>query len=81
MQITFEAYDRLQAQLEEIPNHAPEWLPSDGDLSLFVSQTPEKYLEFLIWLTCTANLPATDEGRVRMRGINQILYTQLIFLD
>ena len=80
MEITFEAYDLLQEQLEALPNPSPTWLPSESDLKVYVVKKPKGYLEFLIWLTLTT-APTSDEGKARLRAINQILYEKIIFLD
>ena len=80
MEITYDAYDRLQEQLEAIPNQSATWLPSEEDLETYVTKNPERYLEFLIWLTATTT-PITDEGKTRQRTINRVLYEKIIFLD
>ena len=80
MKITFEDYDIMQEQLEELPNRSPAWLPSEEDLNTYVMTKPEKFIEFLLWLTFTAK-PDTDESRIHMRAINRILYDKIIFLD
>ena len=80
MEITYEAYDRLQEQLEAIPNQSAIWLPTEEDLTVYVAKDPARYLEFLIWLSVTAN-PTTDDGKVRQRAINRVLYEKIIFLD
>jgi len=80
MEITFEAYDLMQEQLEVLPNQSLTWLPSEDDLKTYVFKKPEKYLEFLIWLTVTVS-PTTDEGKARLKAVNQILYEKIIFLD
>jgi hypothetical protein len=80
MKITYDDYDRLQEELEEIPNQSANWLPSEDDIKTYVAQKPETFLEFLLWLTFTAT-PATAEGKTQMRAINRILYEKLVFLD
>lgn len=80
MKITFDDYDRMQEQLEAIPNQSATWLPSEEELSTYVTNKPEKFLEFLIWLSLTV-VPTTEDSKIRMRAIKQILYDKVIFLD
>jgi len=81
MKITYDEYDALQARLEAIPNPDPGWLPAQEALDVHVAANPEKYLEFLLWLTFTA-LPAdSEEGNIRLRAVNKILYREIIFLE
>jgi len=80
MKITYEAYDRLQEELENVPNKKPAWLPTEDELNTYVIPAPEKFLDFLLWLTFTA-VPATDEGTESLRAINRILYENIIFVD
>jgi len=81
MQITYEAYDRLQEELENIPNQKPAWLPTEDELTNYASQDPERLLEFLLWLTFTVDAPTTAEGQNRLRAINRFLYEKIIFPD
>ena len=80
MKITYDDYDRMEEQLQEIPNQSATWLPSDEELNTYVIKKPDKFLEFLVWLTLTV-APATDEIKERLRAINRILYEKLVFVD
>jgi len=80
MKITYEDYDLMQVQLEAIPNQSAIWLPSEDNLNAYVVKKPEKFLEFLLWLTLTV-VPVTEEAKERMRAIKRILYEKIFFLD
>jgi len=80
MKITYDDYDLMQEQLEVIPNLSAVWLPSKEDLDTYVVIEPEKFLEFLLWLTFTV-APVTDESKERMRAIKRILCEKIIFMD
>ena len=80
MKITYEDYDLMQEQLEAIPNQSATWLPSEDDLNTYVIKKPDKFLEFLLWLTLTV-VPVTDEGKDRLRAVNRLLYEKIIFLE
>jgi len=80
MQITYEDFDRLQEQLEAIPNQVPGWLPSENDLNIYAGKEPNRYMEFLLWITFTA-VPKTEDDENRLRMINRFLYEKIVFLD
>jgi hypothetical protein len=80
MNITYEEYDRMQERLEKIPNPSVTWLPTEDDLNNHVIKDPEKYLQFLFWLTITTS-PVSDEDKSNLRAVNRILYEKIIFVD
>ena len=81
MKITFADYDLLQEELEMIPNQYPTWMPSEDDIKEYVVREPEKYLEFLIWLTATILSQTSEEFLASLRTVNHILYDNVIMVD
>ena len=80
MKTTYEEFDCLQEQLEKIPNQVPGWLPSEKELENHASKNPERFIEFLLWLTFTA-APTTDDGKTRLRALNRFLYEKIVFAN
>ena len=52
----------------------------EEELNKHVEANPEKFLEFLLWLTFTV-VPNNDENKERMRTIKRILLEKITFID
>ena len=81
MNLTYADYDRLQDELLQIPNHDPSWWPDVQDITNSGLPEERSFLEFLLWLTLTANPPQSESGKASRRFINQILYRTIILED
>lgn len=81
MKITYNQYDRLCEDLQQIKNSKPGWYPSKADILKIVSQNPEKYINFMLWIMETAGSPLTKEMAEGKKTINQILIKSIELID
>lgn len=73
MKMTFDEYDALCEKLRNVENDRKDWLPSEKELIEFVEKDPEKYLDFLIWLSETTNPPKEERGQASLKAITKLL--------
>lgn len=81
MSLTYADYDRLQDELLQIPNPDPSWWPDVQDIKNTGLSDDCEFLEFLLWLTLTADPPQSESDKLSRRFINRILYQKIILED
>ena len=81
MNLTYTDYDRLQDELLQIQNPDPTWWPDVQDIEGTNLSDDRTFLEFLLWLTLTAEPPQSEADKLSRRRINRILYQKIILED
>ena len=81
MKFTYSKYDKLQEELLEIQNPDPSWWPDMKDMEHVDLSDDYDFLEFLLWLTLTADPPQTESDKLSRKFINRILYQKIVLDD
>ena len=81
VQMTLKAYDNLCDRLCENEYQCGEWWPTIEDIQTYIEPEPEKYLEFMVWITETATTPQTEEEKESKNMLNRILTSIINFKD
>lgn len=73
--LTYEEYDQKVECMKQKVNFRPS-IPSIYDIADYIEKSPRRYLNYLIFLSETIT-PATEEEKLCMKRIKQILYENL----
>lgn len=80
-EITFDNYIAMCDRHEKLDFQCGSWWPSINDVKTKLEPKLEQNLEFLIWVSETANPPQTEEEKASQRYINELLKKTLVFID
>lgn len=75
--LTFEKFDKLLERINCLPFKCGSYWPTKEEIDLIIKEDLDKSLEFLIWITETADEPITDKDKESKKYINSILYKHL----
>ena len=70
--MSFEEYDILADRLSKNNFKCGDWWPTVEEIKEKIEPNVSKYIEFLIWITETADMPETPEQKASKKYINQL---------
>lgn len=79
--MSFDDYDVLTERLNDNTFKCGDWWPTIEEIKTYIEPHLSKNLEFLIWITETADTPQTDEERASKKYINNLLIKNLKLTD
>ena len=81
MNMSYEAFDKLEEALMKIENIDPFWLPTEEDIQERIDVQREEDIVFLIWISLTAKEISCSEDAGRRRAVMRKLYETLILTE
>lgn len=79
--ISFDDYDILTERLNNNNFKCGDWWPTIEEIKTYIEPNLNKNLEFLIWITETADTPRTEEQKASKKYINNLLIKTLKLTD
>ena len=79
--MSFDDYDILTERLNDNPFKCGDWWPTIEEIQTYIEPHLSKNLEFLIWITETADAPQTEEEKASRKYINNLLIKNLKLTD
>ena len=80
-EITIEKYDILCDRYQHASFKCGNWWPTIEEIKMNLEPRIDQSLEFLIWITETADEPVTDEQKQSRTYINNLINKTLRFVD
>lgn len=80
-EITIEKYDLLCERFANAQFKCGKWWPTIEEIKQNIEPKLDQNLEFLIWITETADKPMTDEQKASRTYINNLINKTLRFVD
>lgn len=80
-ELTFENYITMCDRYQESEFQCGDWWPSVIDIKTKLEPKIEQNLEFLIWVSETANEPKTPQQKESRDYINKLLNKTLVFIE
>ena len=80
-ELTFDNYIAMCDRHLALDFQCGNWWPSIEDIKTKIEPKLEQNLEFLIWISETADAPVTEEQKASQRYINELLNNTLVFVD
>lgn len=71
--MSFDDYDLLTERLNDNTFKCGDWWPTVEEIQTYIEPHLNKNLEFLIWITETAEAPKTDAEKESKKYINNLL--------
>lgn len=79
--LSFEEYDILVERLNDNDFKCGDWWPTVEEIKTRIEPNFNKYIEFLLWITETAEEPQTEEQKESKKYINSLLRKNLKLVD
>lgn len=80
-EVTFDNYIAMCDRYQESEFHCGDWWPDVLDIKTKLEPKIEQHLEFLIWISETANPPKNAKQKESRDYINKLLRENLIFIE
>lgn len=79
--LSFDDYDVLTERLSNNNFRCGDWWPTIEEIKTYIEPNLNKNLEFLIWISETADTPQTEEQKASKKYINNLLIKTLKFTE
>lgn len=75
--MSFDEYDLLADRVSKNNFKCGDWWPTVEEIKTRIEPDVNKYIEFLVWILETADMPETQEQKESKKYINKLLINNL----